>query len=187
MHPVARGASISCLHLAGVRIPDVDEAIGDEEPHEAAERLALLKARAVAAGNSDKVVIAADTIVVINGLILGKPEDASQSMKMLRLLNGRTHEVITGIAICLGGSVSVSSETTEVSFRRMRQSDLLSYAATGEGNDKAGGYAIQGKGALLIRGISGCYYNVVGLPLSRMSAMLQNMGIDLPVQWMAGL
>jgi len=167
-----------------VKMPQIDEFIGNEEPHEATERLALAKAKAVAPEFPERIVIAADTVVVINGLILGKPKDTSQALKMLQLLNGQTHEVVTGVAICFKGSASVSSEATEVSFRKMKVMELSSYVATGEGADKAGGYAIQGKGALLISGISGCYFNVVGLPLSRMGSMLQNMGIDLSTQWM---
>lgn len=166
-----------------VVVPEIDEIIGYELPREAAERLAREKGSSVAAGFADSLVIAADTIVVTDGRILGKPETPEHALKMLQLLNNRTHEVITGLCLCYKGRISVSSEITQVSFRNMELSELEAYIATGEGEDKAGAYAIQGKGALLVERVCGCYFNVVGLPLNRMSIMMQNMGIDLSLQW----
>jgi septum formation protein len=166
-----------------VVVPEIDEIIGDELPREAAERLAREKGSSVAAAFTDSLVIAADTIVVIEDRVLGKPESPEEALTMLQLLNNRTHEVITGLCLCYKDRISVSSETTRVSFRNMELPELEAYIATGEGEDKAGAYAIQGKGALLVERIEGCYFNVVGLPLHRMSIMLQNMGIDLALQW----
>jgi septum formation protein len=166
-----------------VVVPEIDEIIGDELPREAAERLAREKGSSVAAAFTDSLVIAADTIVVIEDRVLGKPESPEEALTMLQLLNNRTHEVITGLCLCYKDRISVSSETTQVSFRNMELPELEAYIATGEGEDKAGAYAIQGKGALLVERIEGCYFNVVGLPLHRMSIMLQNMGIDLALQW----
>ena len=131
----------------------------------------------------ENLVIAADTIVVIEGRILGKPENSSRAFEMLSMLNNRTHEVITGLAVCWGNSRSVSSEITKVTFRNMNISALSTYVSTGEGLDKAGAYAIQGRGSLLVKNISGCYFNVVGLPLFRLSKMMEDMGLSLSIQW----
>lgn len=164
-------------------IPEIDESIDRESPQNAAERLALEKARVVAGSYHDDLVIAADTIVVIDGQILGKPENPSHALEMLKLLSNRTHEVITGLAVCWKEHVSVSSEISEVTFRNMDISSLSAYVSTGEGLDKAGAYAIQGKGSLLVRNISGCYFNIVGLPLFRLSKVMEEIGLGLPLQW----
>ena len=166
-----------------VIVPEIDESIGKESPLQAVERLAMEKARAVSGLFHEDLVIAADTIVVIEGRILGKPENSSQAIEMLSMLNNRTHEVITGLAVCWGSSRSVSSEITKVTFRKMNTSDLSTYVSTGEGLDKAGAYAIQGRGSLLVKNISGCYFNVVGLPLFRLSKIMEDMGLSLSIQW----
>ncbi len=166
-----------------VIVPEIDESIGKESPLQAVERLAMEKARAVSGLFHEDLVIAADTIVVIEGRILGKPENSSQAIEMLSMLNNRTHEVITGLAVCWGNSRSVSSEITKVSFRKMNTGDLSTYVSTGEGLDKAGAYAIQGRGSLLVKNISGCYFNVVGLPLFRLSKIMEDMGLSLSIQW----
>lgn len=166
-----------------VVVPEIDENIGKESPLQAAERLAMEKACAVSGLFHENLVIAADTIVVIEGRILGKPENSSRAFEMLSMLNNRTHEVITGLAVCWGNSRSVSSEITKVTFRNMNISALSTYVSTGEGLDKAGAYAIQGRGSLLVKNISGCYFNVVGLPLFRLSKMMEDMGLSLSIQW----
>ncbi len=166
-----------------VIVPEIDESIGKESPLQAVERLAMEKARAVSGLFHEDLVIAADTIVVIEGRILGKPENSSRAIEMLSMLNNRTHEVITGLAVCWGSSRSVSSEITKVTFRKMNTSDLSTYVSTGEGLDKAGAYAIQGRGSLLVKNISGCYFNVVGLPLFRLSKIMEDMGLSLSIQW----
>ena len=166
-----------------VIVPEIDESIGKESPLQAVERLAMEKARAVSGMFHEDLVIAADTIVVIEGRILGKPENSSRAIEMLSMLNNRTHEVITGLAVCWGSSRSVSSEITKVTFRKMNTSDLSTYVSTGEGLDKAGAYAIQGRGSLLVKNISGCYFNVVGLPLFRLSKIMEDMGLSLSIQW----
>lgn len=166
-----------------VIVPEIDESIGKESPLQAVERLAMEKARAVSGLFHEDLVIAADTIVVIEDRILGKPENSSRAIEMLSMLNNRTHEVITGLAVCWGSSRSVSSEITKVTFRKMNTSDLSTYVSTGEGLDKAGAYAIQGRGSLLVKNISGCYFNVVGLPLFRLSKIMEDMGLSLSIQW----
>ncbi len=166
-----------------VIVPEIDESIGQESPLQAVERLAMEKARAVSDLFHEDIVIAADTIVVIEGRVLGKPENSSRAFEMLRMLNNRTHKVITGLAVCWGNSQSISSEITNVTFRNMDTSALSAYVSTGEGLDKAGAYAIQGQGSLLVTNISGCYFNVVGLPLFRLSKIMEDMGLSLSMQW----
>lgn len=160
---------------------DVEERLSETlSPAEAAETLALEKARWVAARLSEGLVIGADTVVVVGRQILGKPAGAEDARAMLGLLSGREHEVITGIAVVDAGSGRSRSDsvTTAVSFAPLSQEIIDRYVATGEPLDKAGAYAIQGFGALLIEGIQGCYNNVVGLPLRRLAEMLGEFGYD---------
>ena len=163
-----------------VRSPDVDETPLPGEGSEAlCERLARLKAGAVHDVDKDTLVVAADTIVVVDGRILGKPADREEARRMLRLLQGRGHEVMTGVAVRCGGQVLSGVERTAVHFRPLSEAETSAYAATGEGDDKAGAYAIQGKGALLISAIEGDYFNVVGLPLCRLGHMLESLGLSM--------
>ncbi len=163
---------------------EVDEAIfPGEDPDTAACRLAEAKARAVAARMPECLIIGADTLVLLDGYLLGKPRNRSQGKEMLRMLNGREHSVLTGIALVEGTRSCVAVERTEVRFRFISESALQAYVDTGEGDDKAGGYAIQGQGALLVESISGCFYNVVGLPLGRLSTLLAQWGWGLSSQW----
>ncbi len=160
---------------------DVEERLSETlSPAEAAETLALEKARWVVARRSEGLVIGADTVVVVGGQILGKPVGAEDARAMLRLLSGREHQVITGIAVVDAGSGRYRSDsvTTAVSFAPLSQEIIDRYVATGEPLGKAGAYAIQGFGALLIEGIRGCYNNVVGLPLRRLAEMLCEFGYD---------
>lgn len=149
-------------------------------PRETAEGLAMEKAQSVASQWGDGLVIGADTVVVLDGRILGKPDDAESARQMLRCLSGRQHQVITGIAVvdASTGLNRLDSVTTAVGFARLEEPLISRYVATGEPLDKAGGYAIQGFGALLVEGITGCYYNVVGLPLRRLAEMLGEFGYD---------
>ena len=160
--------------------PDADEAHSDNEnPEELCRRLSRLKALAVANDFSDSLIIAADTIVVIDGKILGKPHDRNDACKMLRMLAGREHEVLTGVSVCLGKKIITHSESTKVKFRNLTDSEILAYVSTGECDDKAGAYAVQGKGSLLIESLNGDYYNVVGLPLCALGKILENFGIKI--------
>jgi len=154
-----------------------------EPPGKTCRRLALEKAKSVSERYPESFVIAADTIVVHEGKILGKPSDDAEAAAMLRVLSGSTHEVMTGIALCLGGTCLEDVEVTQVSFRSLSEEEIAAYVSTGEGKDKAGAYAIQGLGALLVSGISGCYFNVVGLPLHRLSLMLERFKVPLIRQW----
>jgi septum formation protein len=156
---------------------DIDESgVPGEAPEHMAERLARAKADAVAALMPDRLVLAADTIVVLDGRVLGKPRDDAEAADMLRDLSGRHHEVITGFAICGDAPGTSGTVTTKVHFRSLDAAVIDRYVATGEPLDKAGAYGIQGVGAMLVRGIEGSYTNVVGLPLVEVLAAIADHG-----------
>ncbi len=163
--------------------PRVDESpLPGEAPEALCERLARLKAEAPEVGEG-VLVLAADTIVVVDGRVLGKPADLGESRNMLARLQGRRHEVLTGVALRWNGRTASAVERTEVCFRSLTPGEVAAYAATGEGMDKAGSYAIQGRGALLVSGIDGDYFNVVGLPLCRLGMLLESVGLSLERLW----
>lgn len=140
---------------------------------------AVGKCQAVCAACGDKVpVIAADTVVVLDGQILGKPKDAADAVRMLTELSGRTHKVLTGVAVSFQGRQLAEVCETEVIFRTLTAAEIADYVATGEPLDKAGAYGIQGRGAVFVEKINGCYNNVVGLPLTRLHLMLAKLGVD---------
>jgi septum formation protein len=168
-----------------VRPAHLNEDVRDgEDPIAYVVRLAREKAGAVfseirdqGSGISDGlIVLGADTTVVVDSVILGKPVDAEDAARMLRMLSGRTHRVITGVAVVGAGGVEVAAEVTAVRFRSLSDEEIASYIATGEPMDKAGGYAIQGMAAKWIPRIEGDYFNVVGLPISLVATMLE--GLD---------
>lgn len=150
-----------------VRPADVDERpLPGEAAVAMAVRVAGLKADAIGATLSEPaIVVAADTIVVRDGVILGKPTNPADAIAMLRTLSARTHEVVTGYAVCGGGRTTAAAVTTRVTFRPLTDPMIEAYVATGEPMDKAGSYGIQGIGAMLVTFIEGSYTNVVGLPL----------------------
>jgi septum formation protein len=159
-----------------------EDPLPDEDPVAYVTRLAREKAEAVyrdvgasneRASASPQVVLGADTTVTLDGYILEKPRDAADAARMLRLLSGRTHRVITGVAIVSAAGTRAASETTEVEFLPMTDEEIADYIATGEPMDKAGGYAIQGRAARWIPRIVGDYSNVVGLPLALVASMLR--------------
>lgn len=153
---------------------DIDEFVPADIPTEkVAEYLAGKKARHVLSSHPDKIVIGCDTTVIIDDKILGKPVDENDCKNMLKMLSGRTHKVITGVAIFFGNEKSIFfSETTAVKFYELSDSEIISYIATSEPFDKAGGYGIQGFGALLVERIDGDYFNVVGLPIAKLKRAL---------------
>lgn len=157
-----------------VKVKEVDESIpAGTAPAAAAEMIARRKAEAFSEESSDHLVITADTVVAVDDKILGKPKDADDAAAMLRLLSGRSHEVITGVALCHSNTVKVFHEVTKVFFRDLSESDIEFYIDHDQPFDKAGSYGIQdwiGKAA--ITKIEGDYYNVVGLPTSRLLAEL---------------
>ena len=155
-----------------------EESFTGPVPEDIVRSVALSKAQAVTALCSRQdIILAADTLVFLDGKQLGKPENEEHAFQMLRSLSGRTHTVCTGMAIIAPGVTRTCAETTSVTFRHLTDGEILDYIATGEPMDKAGAYGIQGKGALFITGINGDYYNVVGLPVCRLSVMLREMGI----------
>jgi septum formation protein len=144
-----------------------------EAPQVFAERMAKEKARAVWAGARDEYVLGADTIVVVDDLVLGKPKDEPDAARMLRLLSDRKHQVITGVCLKGNGFEDIRSETTAVHFSVLSDHDIRAYIATGEPMDKAGAYAIQGMASRWISKIEGDYSNVVGLPVALVLQMLR--------------
>lgn len=166
-----------------VQVPDVDETPWpDETPEAMVIRLACAKARAVAAvepPHRERLVIAADTTVVVAGEILGKPRDDIEGAHFLRLLSGREHHVHTGHALRYGTREISVLRSTRVRFRALSEAEMTRYLATGEGRDKAGGYAIQGVGATLVESINGCYGAVVGLSLPAVIVAARALGVDL--------
>ncbi len=153
----------------------VDENIKHELPPELlVQELALLKGAAVAAENADKYVISADTVVYANGKVLGKPQNADEAFKMLRSLSGEKHEVYTGICITCGAKAVADYVKTTVEFYELSDAEINKYISTGEPFDKAGAYGIQGKGCVLVKGIEGDYFNVVGLPVAQLTRLIKN-------------
>jgi len=153
---------------------EVDESLHDgESAREYVARLAEAKANASAAVHAHRPVLAADTTVVVDEHILAKPIDVEDGKRMLRLLQGRWHQVLTGIALLTETVTEVDVEMTEVRFAPMSESEIDWYVATGEPMDKAGAYAIQGKGSRFIEGIKGDYFNVMGLPVRLLYEMIR--------------
>jgi len=153
---------------------DIHEApLPGEPPLQYAQRLARDKARAVLARHSDALVLGADTVVVVDNHLLEKPADADDAARMLRLLSGRTHQVITGVCLAASGLERYEAEMTQVSFNTMSEGEIAGYIATGEPMDKAGAYAIQGMASRWVQRIEGDYCNVVGLPVARVYKMLR--------------
>jgi septum formation protein len=162
---------------------DIDESYFPGEPPPAhAERLAREKGRVMAERHPDALVISADTIVVIDGEVLGKPRDVAEAARMLRALSGRTHVVFTAIAVARHGRVESAVEAVAVTFRDLSDSEIAAYIATGEPMDKAGSYGIQGYGATIVDRIDGDYFAVMGLPLRRLVALLERFGIHYEFQ-----
>ena len=161
---------------------DIDESLlPDEDAGMYPLRTAVQKAMAVAKTAEDALIIAADTVVAVDDDILGKPRDEAEAKAMLQRLSGREHIVITGIGVVdtVSGRTLSATEQTIVYFHPLRDEEIDAYIATGECMDKAGSYGIQGKGSLLVRKIDGDYFNVMGLPLSRLYRLLLNIDADI--------
>src|SRR5437867_4947371 len=171
------------LNLIGiahdVRPANIDESARPREaPRRHAERLAREKASAVATRDPDLITIGADTVVVINRTVLGKPADGDEAARMLGLLSGREHLVITAVAVSRGKKLRSAIEEVRVRFRRLRDDEIQAYIATGEPMDKAGAYGIQGFGATIVERIEGDYFAVMGLPLVRLVGLLRDVGVN---------
>ena len=161
-----------------VKVADVEEIIEENmSADEVVMSLALQKANAVAKDNPDAVVIGADTVVVLDGEILGKPKSEENAISLLQMLSGRVHTVYTGVAMIKGEKVKNFCEATRVEFYPLEKEEIEAYVATKEPMDKAGAYGIQGRGCVLIRKISGDYFNVVGLPVSAVYRELRDFDV----------
>ncbi len=155
-----------------------------ESPEDTACRLAEMKASNVAEANPGEWVVGADTLVALGTTSLGKPKNDKEAFAMIAMLQGKTHRVITAVAVISPeGEKYVEYETTNVVFRPLSDEEIASYIALGESLDKAGAYAIQGRGMLLVERIDGCYFNVVGLPVQKLSVLLAKLGLSLREQW----
>ena len=158
---------------------DIDESVHpDEAPVPHCERLARSKAAKLAALDADALVIGSDTIVVIDGDILGKPGDAAEARAMVARLAGRTHTVFTAVAVAFRGRIVSGVESVSVTFRQLDADQIAAYVATGEPMDKAGAYGIQGYGATIVERIDGDYFAVMGLALGRMVALMADLGVE---------
>ena len=168
--------------------PDIDERMDRAlPPEELVCRISAEKARAAREqAGAGPLIIAADTVVALDGAVLGKPADELDAFKMLSTLSGCRHQVYTGVTVLRGEDCVTEHEATDVTFREISPQEIEAYIKTGEPMDKAGAYGIQGFGALLIEGISGDYYNVMGLPVCRLGRMLSRFGMDC-VRLAAGL
>jgi septum formation protein len=162
-----------------VRPADIDESYLEvETPEQHCERLARGKASALATrSNRDAVIIGSDTIVVVDGLVLGKPADAADATRMLRMLSGRSHTVLTAVAVARGARLESAVERVSVSFREIDAAEIAAYIATREPMDKAGAYGIQGYGATIVSRIEGDYFAVMGLALNLLVRLLARVGL----------
>ncbi|MCV6623881.1 MAG: Maf family protein [Cellvibrionaceae bacterium] len=164
---------------------DIDETpLAEEASLDYLRRMAIAKAQAVQAGldreeNASSVILAADTIGDLDGEILVKPKDRADSLAMLKRMSGRSHTVVTGVCVLWGDKCDYVEVKTQVSFRQLSEAEILRYWESGEPQDKAGSYAIQGLGAVFVESIQGSYSNVVGLPLSETSDLLQQAGVQI--------
>ena len=163
-----------------IRVPQVEETYpAGLNPRETVEYISREKAEAARRlCAEDEIFITADTMVFLDDARLGKPHDEADALRMLTALQGRRHTVCTGVSVGLGNHLETESEATEVVFRPATEAELRGYIRTGEPMDKAGAYGVQGKGALLVEGLHGDFFNVMGLPVLRLSRMLERFGVS---------
>ncbi|MFQ5914127.1 MAG: Maf family protein [Nitrospinota bacterium] len=157
----------------------VEETYNGEPPEEFARRISARKAAGVSAKRHEAAVVAADTVVVLQGRVLGKPGGPEEARAMLAELSGREHRVITAVTVRWGQRAVTGSRETRVRFRKLRPEEIDRYVATGEPLDKAGAYGIQDRGILLVDSLKGCYTNVVGLPLGLLRELFLDLGLEL--------
>lgn len=165
-----------------IKTKSTDENIAASSPQELVRQLSYKKAQAVASDLTTGIVLGADTVVVVDGQIFGKPHDRQEAFQMLSLLANRAHEVITGFSLIdVAGEMAdyTQAVSTKVYFRPLTEEEINNYLDTNEYTDKAGGYAIQGIGAQFVEKIEGCYYNVVGLPLTEVVCALAQRGVSI--------
>jgi septum formation protein len=160
-----------------------EESVSFKSSKEMVEKLSLEKAKVVAKRHADAIIIAADTTVVMEGEIIGKPKSVADAKRILRKFSGKTHTVITGFTIIGGKKTLTDSVASKVKFKKLTKDEIDVYVATGEPMDKAGGYGIQDKAGLFIEAIEGDYFNVVGLPLLAVSEALKKFGVNIIKSW----
>ena len=174
-----RNELLAALDVAFEVIPaDIDETTSEPDPRRVAEGLALRKARAVAAQHPDAVVLGFDTVVTIDGALLGKPEDDADARRMLALLRGRTHEVVTGVAAIAGAITAADHVASDVTMREYTDAEVSAWIANGEAADKAGSYASQDPTFAPVSHLEGCTCSVIGLPLWTVRRLLRLAGIE---------
>ena len=162
-----------------IRAADIDETMdAARSPYDEVGRVSRLKAMATPR-EADDILIAADTIVVCEGKVLGKPRDEAEAAQMLRLLSGRDHQVMTGCTVLRGENCVTFTEVTDIHFRELSEKEIAKYVATGEPMDKAGSYGIQGGAALFCERMVGDYYNVMGLPVCRLGQVLKKVAPEI--------
>jgi septum formation protein len=159
---------------------DIDETpLVSETPQQLVERLSITKAKSVAEGYPNALVIAADTTVALGNQVLEKPKDKQENILFIERLQGRKHDVFTGHALVYQGRLEAEVKHSEVHFRSLTKEEIVAYVETGEGLDKAGGYGIQGRGAALIPHIVGCYFNVMGMSVAAVVELAAKLGVRL--------
>ena len=165
-----------------IRVADIDEKMDPAKaPYDEVARVSRLKAMAVERQDHE-IVVAADTIVVVDGTVLGKPRDEADAFRMLKALSGRDHQVMTGMTVLRGEEAVTVTEVTDIHFRNLSDGEIRAYIATGEPMDKAGSYGIQGGAALFATHLSGDYYNVMGLPVCKLAMILRQFGLKIMEQ-----
>ncbi len=175
-----RKALMELFHIPfTVQVADIDETMDEtKSPVDEVARVSRLKAEATPRSDDD-VVVAADTIVVCGGKVLGKPTDEADAYRMLKLLSGKDHQVMTGLTVLRGSQITVCTEVTDIHFRELTDREIHAYIRTGEPMDKAGAYGIQGGAALFAEKMVGDYYNVMGLPVCRLGQILKTIAPEL--------
>ena len=175
-----RRALMELFHIPfTVKVADIDETMDEtKSPIDEVSRVSRLKAEATPCSEGD-VVVAADTIVVCGGKVLGKPADEKDAFRMLKLLSGKDHQVMTGLTVLRGDKAIVHTEVTDIHFRELTDAEILAYIRTGEPMDKAGAYGIQGGAALFAEKMVGDFYNLMGLPVCRLGQILRSAAPEL--------
>lgn len=160
---------------------DADETLNTRlSPKEAVAEISRRKADAAAVyADCRDIIIAADTVVVLDGAVFGKPKSEADALRILKMFSGKTHQVMTGVTVRRGEQILTATEVTDITFRTLSEDEIKAYIMTGEPMDKAGAYGIQGKASVFVSGIKGDYYNVVGLPLCRLTEMLKTFGVEV--------
>jgi septum formation protein len=167
-----------------VAASDFDESqIEFETPQEMVEKLSFEKAKVIAQRNPGAIIIGADTVVIFRKEIIGKPKSKADAVRILKLLSGNTHEIITGFTVIEDKKSITKHITSKIKFKKLNEDEIKAYVATGEPMDKAGGYGIQERGGLFMENITGDYFNVVGLPISALAEVLKEFGVDIAGNW----